>query len=378
MDKRELFFERLEKYKKNAEILRQIHSNKGKNKHTLANWHLTVTLILSAIISFIGFMGIKKLSNLFDPNSLISLDFLEFIYNSAVFLILILIIVELIFNFKNSSNQHYKSITILTGFIRDVDDLLKLQNFNDSEIDGLINSIRERYKLITEILPPSTDKEFLKSKIDYRNKKLPQQTNGKQKLSNNIFLIDPTFNKKERKLVELILNDNWMLGVIQAVNKIDGPDLWISGGFVRNKVWDTKHKYKLRTKLDDVDVVYYNQENIHKSREKQIENQLSQILPNINWSVKNQARMHIVAEDEPYTSLYDALRKWPETATAIALQIDENGFLKILAPYGYNDLFDLKVKPPDFFKENHKDRYNNRIEKKNWIKIWPKLKITKL
>jgi hypothetical protein len=375
MTKHNLFIQRLEKYKKNSEILRQIHSNKAIRKHRYAIVHLSTTLILTAIVSFIGFMGIDKFSKLIDPNNTFKFEWVEFIFNVSVFGILVLIILELIFNFKDMSHLHNKSINILTGFIRDIDDLLNLQNFNDEDIDQLIYSTRERYKLIAEILPPSTDKEFIKSKKDYVNKKQEIKYYSNLKSRGSTFLLDPSFNKKEKIIGEQILEDSWMQEVLKAVTSLKNNSLWISGGFVRNKIWDYKHRYRIRTRLGDVDIIYFDQANISVETDHSIESKLKTLLPNIIWSVKNQARMNTKAGDEPYTSLYDALYKWPETATAIAIQIDEHGFLKIIAPYGYDDLFSLVVRPPDYFRRHHIDRYLERIKNKNWIQIWPKLNI---
>ncbi|MRE47150.1 hypothetical protein GII66_24395, partial [Escherichia coli] len=49
-----------------------------------------------------------------------------------------------------------------------------------------------------------------------------------------------------------------------------------------------------------------------------LEDRLRQQLPSLDWSVKNQARMHQRNGDYPYTSTRNALLHWPETATAIA------------------------------------------------------------
>ena len=54
------------------------------------------------------------------------------------------------------------------------------------------------------------------------------------------------------------------------------------------------------------------------SRDRAIEAELRALAPGIDWSVKNQARMHLRNGDPPYSGATDAMRHWPETATAIA------------------------------------------------------------
>lgn len=41
---------------------------------------------------------------------------------------------------------------------------------------------------------------------------------------------------------------------------------------------------------------------------------------------------------------FNALSLWPETATAVAVRLLENNALEIIAPFGLDDLFELKPK----------------------------------
>lgn len=67
---------------------------------------------------------------------------------------------------------------------------------------------------------------------------------------------------------------------------------------------------------------------------KQLEQKLKGMNPDIPWSVKNEARMHIVNNIPPYTSSVDAISKFPETATALGLALDERNDVVLAAPCG--------------------------------------------
>jgi hypothetical protein len=110
----------------------------------------------------------------------------------------------------------------------------------------------------------------------------------------------------EYKLIQIIKNDEWMLTVLKAVSDLNLNDCWIGAGFVRNKIWDEKHQ-KPRTVLNDIDVIYYNQNNITKTYDITLENILKKKDPNLNWSVKNQARMHIRNKHKQYINCNDAI-----------------------------------------------------------------------
>jgi uncharacterized protein len=117
--------------------------------------------------------------------------------------------------------------------------------------------------------------------------------------------------------------------------------------------------------------------NIDELEEKKLEEVLKTLKSNTPWSVKNEARMHIKSKMPPYSSSVDAISKFPETATALGVKLDEKDNLVITAPCGISDVVNLEVKPTPFFTET-KERveiYEDRITKKNWKSTWHNLKV---
>jgi hypothetical protein len=95
--------------------------------------------------------------------------------------------------------------------------------------------------------------------------------------------------------------------------------------------------------------------------------------PHVRWSVHNQLRMHVRNGDPPYWDVFDAVRCWPETATAIAARI-EGGRVEVLAPHGVGDLVGLIVRPTPTFARRM-PAYQERIAKKDWKQRWPNLRL---
>ncbi|MFD1851291.1 nucleotidyltransferase family protein [Oceanobacillus bengalensis] len=183
---------------------------------------------------------------------------------------------------------------------------------------------------------------------------------------------------KENEIISIIKKDKWMMEILQTAKTLHLPDWWICAGFVRSKIWDTVHKFNERTLIPDIDVIYYWPNNIDKLEEKKYEKILHSINPTIPWSVKNEARMHMNSSMPPYTSSIDAISKFPETATALGVKLDEYNNVILTAPCGIHDVVNLEVKPTPFFTEN-KERmqiYEERIRRKNWKSTWKELKIT--
>ncbi len=174
-----------------------------------------------------------------------------------------------------------------------------------------------------------------------------------------------------RELIEIIARDSWMMEKMAVVRSLGLSDCWIGAGFVRNKIWDVKHG-KNRSQLNDLDVIYFDKTRDSEREDLIIESKLRAMDPGANWSVKNQARMHIKNNHLPYKDSSDALSWWPETATSVAVRLSDNGQIEYTAPYGLEDLFQLVVRPTP---KTSLEIYTARIEQKQWKKRWEQLEI---
>lgn len=183
--------------------------------------------------------------------------------------------------------------------------------------------------------------------------------------------------ENEQDIIQLIQKDEWMMDILYKVKLLNLPDWWVCAGFVRSKIWDTLHGFDKRTLIPDVDVIYFDKHNIDERIEKELELKLLALNPDIPWSVKNEARMHLVNDFEPYINSEDAMSKFPETATALGVKLDDYNNVILTAPLGIEDVINLVIKPSPFIKET-KERltiYEHRIYKKNWKATWPRVQV---
>ena len=180
--------------------------------------------------------------------------------------------------------------------------------------------------------------------------------------------------KCEDQLMEIVKNDNTIMSILEAVEKLNLQDAWVSAGLIRNKVWDDLHK--INTPVNDIDVIYYDSTDTSWEKEKSLEQQLEALLPNQPWSVKNQARMHLKNGLAPYCSSYDGVAHFTEIPTAIAIRLQSNE-LEVMAPYGLEDLFNKIVRPTPHFQKGSEFHsiYSRRMKEKEWDKTWKDLSI---
>ena len=172
-------------------------------------------------------------------------------------------------------------------------------------------------------------------------------------------------------MLALIAADPWMMAVLKAAAGMGLPDCWLGAGFVRAKVWDHLHGFDQATSLDDVDLLYFQPGKIGQAGERAIEAALHDAMPDVPWSAKNQARMHLRNGDQPYTNTADAMRYWLETPTCVAVRLVGKGEVALAAPYGIDDLLHMIIRPTPAGRRRAA-AYRERLESKNWLQQWPR------
>ncbi|MFC5405841.1 nucleotidyltransferase family protein [Cohnella soli] len=180
--------------------------------------------------------------------------------------------------------------------------------------------------------------------------------------------------KRKEKLIQILSGHRFLLRDLKAVQRLQLPEWCIAAGYVRNFVWDFLHAKIDETPLNDVDVLYYDLNDLSETTEKDYEKLLKQEIDKYNWSVKNQARMHDKNNEAQYRSVEEAMRRWPETATSIGVSLEETtDQLRIIAPQGLDDLFNLVIRKSPLFKDQ--DYFQRRVREKEWLSKWPLLKM---
>ena len=101
----------------------------------------------------------------------------------------------------------------------------------------------------------------------------------------------------------------------------------------------------------DVDVAFFDPDDLSPERDPRLA-QLTRQAPDLPWEATNQAAVHTWyaayfggGEVEPLSSTADGVATWPETATSVAVRLDDVDRLEICAPYGLDDLLGLVWRP---------------------------------
>ncbi|WP_372921334.1 nucleotidyltransferase family protein [Roseovarius sp.] len=174
-------------------------------------------------------------------------------------------------------------------------------------------------------------------------------------------------------LVAMLRRDHRRWRALGFVSSLALPGACIGAGFIRNMVWEHQHGRQSDCRDEDIDVLWYDPSRPDASADREAELRLRALAPDFSWSVRNQARMHQRNGDAPYTSIDDAMRAWPETATAIAA-LRHGDDCEIRAPFGLDDLAGMILRPTS--SEPRKlEAFQARVRAKRWLERWPHVRI---
>lgn len=180
-----------------------------------------------------------------------------------------------------------------------------------------------------------------------------------------------------RKLFSnIILNTPELCAMLKQLAWIE-PQAYISAGVLRNTVWACLHDQTFNLKNSEIDVIYYDEQERNNQIQQRLKQKLEEFFPQQQWDVVNQALVHTWYRKEngekiqPISSIEHALSLWPETATAIAIRFDCVGELEFVAPFGLEDLFELRLRWNAALVSY--ETFKQRVNSKKWLQQWPKL-----
>ena len=182
----------------------------------------------------------------------------------------------------------------------------------------------------------------------------------------------------QKQLENMIRKQSFLMDVLMALQKI-APLAYLSAGVIRNWVWSKIHEQDYLFEHTEIDVIFYDLKDEMDQDALEINKRLAALFPNNHWDVTNQAWVHrwyrtsSGAAISPLKSIEQAMSYWPETATAVAVRLNDRNQLEIIAPFGLNDLFELKLRWNQTLVT--KEVFIKRMQSKAFLQRWPKLEL---
>ena len=183
--------------------------------------------------------------------------------------------------------------------------------------------------------------------------------------------------KYSENLKEILSKNQTIMQILMTLKMLE-PHAYIAAGIIRNTVWAHLHDQPYDLENTEVDVVFYDEKN-PSNHAKNLQKEMMRIFPNMEWDITNQALVHTWYKTDtgesiaPLTSIEHALSLWPETATSVAVRLNDKNEIEYVAPFGLADLFELKLRWNKTLVSHQVFLY--RLKTKNFLEKWSKLKL---
>jgi hypothetical protein len=185
--------------------------------------------------------------------------------------------------------------------------------------------------------------------------------------------------RSQARFEEIVRSTDWLMRALVAARDVNPPDWLIGAGAVRGAVWDRLHGHETRTELADLDLLFFDPDDLSEQHEQEIQRRLEAKLPEAPWDAKNQAAVHLWYpqkfgfEVEPLTSTAAAVATWPETAVCVGVRLTSDDRLVMEAPFGLDDLLGLvhRRNPARVSVQE----YERRVAAKRISERWPRVTV---
>lgn len=179
-----------------------------------------------------------------------------------------------------------------------------------------------------------------------------------------------SIEEQNEMFINILKQNNDLMVILNYIDKLDLPNYYIAAGSVFQTIWNYYDNKTLNYGIKDIDIIYYDSDNLSKDDEKELENKIvnhfKKLNMNYEFDVHNEARMHLWKKENEnksinqYKNSEDAINQWIATVHAIGITKDNNQ-IKIYAPYGLSDIFSKTIRTIKH-KANSKYLYDNKVK----------------
>ena len=189
--------------------------------------------------------------------------------------------------------------------------------------------------------------------------------------------VNCTIGEQSRLLESILRNNDRVYSVVASLEQFNLPNAYVAAGCISQTVWNFQDKRPLCNGISDIDVIYYDKDDLTHEAELEIKHKLNNYFTSIGYKIDitNEARTHLWYERKfgtaipPYSSSEDAINSWIP-ATAIGVKYCNDKFC-IYAPFGMNDLFGQVVRPNKSLATKEHFEYKST----KWKSIWNNIRI---
>jgi hypothetical protein len=184
----------------------------------------------------------------------------------------------------------------------------------------------------------------------------------------------------EERFLGIVLADPTVRGVLARAPALEVGDWWLTAGVLFQTVWNSITGRPPGTGIRDADLFYFDADTSWEAEDAAIRAgaDLFAGLP-VPVEIRNEARVHLwyaerfgVPAPAAFRNTCEAIDAFAAVCCSVGLTVGEDGDPRVYAPYGYDDLFGLVLRPnPHSPAPRHV--YESKAER--WVEHWPELTV---
>ncbi len=188
-------------------------------------------------------------------------------------------------------------------------------------------------------------------------------------------------SERERRLVlELVLRmDRKIMAVLTAARSLGLPDWRLTAGAIYQTVWNAMTDRPAGHGIKDYDLIYFDGSDLSYEAEDRVIRKAAKLFSTFDRpvEVRNQARVHLWYPERfgiPYPPLYcteEALLRYASLTHAVAVRLEPDDRLDIVAPFGLANIFAMRLVPNPALE----DARSYRVKAERMRARWPELEV---
>ncbi|PCK28483.1 MULTISPECIES: nucleotidyltransferase family protein [Rhodococcus] len=181
------------------------------------------------------------------------------------------------------------------------------------------------------------------------------------------------------RFLEIALANPVVATIVDRAPKLGLPEWYLTAGGLFQTVWNHIDGRDLGAGIKDYDLFYFDAGDLSYDAEDRVIRSAAELFADVDADVevRNEARVHLWYEQHfgipgvPFTSCRDAVDHFASTTCCFGITKGSDGTVDVYAPHGYDDLFDMIVRPNPVLAP--REVYEAKAAR--WRREWPALTV---
>ena len=183
----------------------------------------------------------------------------------------------------------------------------------------------------------------------------------------------------QARFASAVLQNPIAQAVLKVMPKLGLKEWYFTAGGVFQTVWNVELGRDPQAGIKDYDIFYFDDSDLSYEAEDLVIRKAQSLFADVDADIelRNEARVHLWYEEKfgvpakPFTSCEDAIDHFASTTCCYGLTIKPDGALHVYAPHGYDNLFNMVLKPNPVLAP----QAVYEAKAKRWTKEWPSLNV---